>query len=69
LNAQPIVVDESEPLLGSRNFAPAQLVEDEVILALPISPRHTHCRMEEKSVASPEKHRALAALAALKFRH
>ncbi|GEM_PF-1027754 len=69
LNAQPINVDESEPLLGSLSFAPAQLVEDEVILALPISPRHTQCRLERQPVAEPGQHRALAALSALKSRH
>jgi len=39
----PIVVDEPEPLQGGRSFDLAALVEDEVILSLPISPRHDGC--------------------------
>lgn len=69
LNAQPIEVDETEPLLGSRHFSVAQLVEDELILALPISPRHLHCRASDEPEADAGRHRPLAALAALKSRH
>ncbi len=69
LNAQPIEVGESEALLGSRHFSVAQLVEDELILAVPISPRHLHCRVAEESETELERYRPLAALAALKSRH
>lgn len=38
--------DEREPLVGGRRFDVAGLVEDEAILALPISPRHPACEAE-----------------------
>ncbi len=69
LNAQPIEVDAPEPLLGSRHFPLAQLIEDELILALPISPRHPHCLAVENPETAADRHRPLAALAALKSRH
>lgn len=69
LNAQPIEVDDDEPLLGSRSFSVGQLIEDEMILALPISPRHAHCGTEQRPVTEPARRRALAALAGLKSRH
>lgn len=69
LNAQPIEVDAPEPLLGSRHFAIAQLVEDELILSIPISPRHAHCALADDAEPQAEGPRPLAALAALKSRH
>jgi uncharacterized protein len=69
LNAQPIEVGEREPLLGSRHFSVAQLVEDELILAVPLSPRHLHCSVAEEPETASGRHRPLAALAALKSRH
>jgi uncharacterized protein len=43
LNALPIDEAEEEPLLGSQRFDVVALVEDQAILALPISPRHDDC--------------------------
>jgi len=43
LDAIPIDDEPSEPLLAETGFDPAALAEDEAILALPISPRHTAC--------------------------
>jgi uncharacterized protein len=44
LDAVPVSVeDEPEPLLGSEQFDLAALVEDEAILAVPLSPRHAEC--------------------------
>jgi len=44
LAALPVAPDENvEPLLGSTDFDVAALVEDETILAIPISPRHVAC--------------------------
>lgn len=40
----PVDEAEEEPLLGSARFDLYALVEDEAILALPISPRHADCR-------------------------
>jgi uncharacterized protein len=41
-------VDESpdEPLLGSARFDLAELVEDELILSVPLSPRHAACPLD-----------------------
>lgn len=39
----PVDDSDDEPLLGSRRFDLDQLIEDELILALPISPRHSDC--------------------------
>ena len=40
LQRLPIDTEEEEPLVGSSTFQIVNLVEDELILALPISPRH-----------------------------
>ena len=69
LNAQPIEVGDSEPLLGSRHFSVAQLIEDELILAVPISPRHLHCRAAQEPALDSGRHRPLAPLVALRSRH
>jgi uncharacterized protein len=43
LNAQPITVDGDEALLGGSHFDWWELAEDQAILGLPISPRHSEC--------------------------
>jgi uncharacterized protein len=40
----PVDEAEEEPLLGSARFDLRNLLEDEALLALPMSPRHDHCR-------------------------
>lgn len=69
LNRAPIDESETEPLLGSAAFPIAPLVEDELILGLPISPRHQQCAAADGQAARPEPHGQLAALAALRPRH
>lgn len=65
-----IAVDEAdeEPLVGSRRFDLAALIEDEAILALPISPRHRACQAAVDHTPRPEVARqsAFAALAVLR---
>jgi len=76
-----IPVDESdeEPLLGSARFSLLTLIEDDAILALPMSPRHVSC--ESRPALEPgaagrkgaegdaeERPRPFAALAKLKPR-
>ncbi len=39
----PVDESEEEPLLGSTRFDLHELIEDEAILALPMSPRHDAC--------------------------
>jgi uncharacterized protein len=46
LNAVPIDESEVDALVGSARFDVWNLVEDEAILALPLSPRHDACRPE-----------------------
>lgn len=70
LGKLPIDESAEEPLLGSRQFDLASLVEEQAILALPISPRHEDCAAPAPAEAPRrphgETHRPFAALAALK---
>lgn len=76
-----IPVDEAddEPLLGSTRFDLHALVEDELLLALPMSPRHSTCsptavaalpdrpaQPAEQPAEQPAKPRPFAVLAGLK---
>jgi uncharacterized protein len=70
LEALPVDPEaEADPLVGSTSFDLAALVEDEAILALPMSPRHAVCPAGEAPTAAvePSPH-PFAALAALKRR-
>lgn len=42
----PVDDSEDEPLLGNRRFDLDELIEDELILACPISPRHAGCQSD-----------------------
>ena len=80
----PVDDSEDEPLLGSRRFDLDELIEDELILACPISPRHADChpdgRADQEVPVSPgepeagpdsgaaETRRPFAALAGFKPR-
>lgn len=71
----PIDDAPDEPLLGSRQFDLAALVEDQAILALPISPRHADCAAPAGvrpagagGHEGAETHRPFVALADLKPR-
>jgi uncharacterized protein len=70
LGRLPIDESPEEPLLGSHRFDLASLVEDQAMLALPISPRHDDCAAPApaKGDRGPggETHRPFEALAALK---
>jgi uncharacterized protein len=70
LGSLPIDESPEEPLLGSRRFDVASLVEDQAILALPMSPRHDDCASSATAEvdAGPdgETHRPFEALAALR---
>jgi uncharacterized protein len=68
LEALPVDPEaDADPLVGSRSFDLAALVEDEAILALPMSPRHAACPAgtAPAKAAEPKPH-PFAALAALK---
>jgi len=56
LHALPIDVAEEEGLLGSEEFDLTSLIEDDIILALPVAPRHPSCQAERDagpSIARP----------------
>ena len=74
-----IPVDEAddEPLLGSTRFSLLTRIEDDAILALPMSPRHAHCDHAQLAVdpgaadadsVARERPHPFAALAKLKPR-
>jgi uncharacterized protein len=54
LNAIPIDESEVDALLGSPGFDLLALIEDEAILALPLSPRHVDCRAPQLDAPEPE---------------
>lgn len=70
LSRLPIDESPEEPLIGSRRFDLAALIEDQAILALPISPRHDDCAMpapaQQERGPDGETHRPFEALATLK---
>ena len=70
LNAVPIDESEVDALIGSAQFDLWNLVEDEAILALPLSPRHDACRpaVLEQPAAEEERPSPFAALEQLKAR-
>ena len=64
LDAIPVdPAEEAEPLVAGNVFDLAQLLEDEILLALPISPRHATCP-EGRPRAEPAAGPAAAAPAA-----
>ncbi len=72
----PVDDAEEEPLVGSAQFDLHGLIEDEAILALPMSPRHADCELEGGLPAAagladeepPERPHPFAALEKLKPR-
>jgi uncharacterized protein len=69
----PVDESEDEPLLGSERFDLHELLEDEAILALPISPRHADCAAPvqmspDTGLDADGKPHPFAALAQLKSR-
>jgi uncharacterized protein len=70
LNRVPIDESEVEALVGSTQFDLLQLVEDEAILALPLSPRHPACQpaRDEGLSEAPARPSPFAVLDLLKAR-
>jgi len=67
LGALPITAEGDEPLLASRRFDLQDLVEEQTILALPISPRHPACERRAQAAApEPGTTRPFAVLGSLK---
>ena len=67
LGALPITAEGDEPLLASHRFDLQELVEEQTILALPISPRHPDCERRARGrEAQDDASRPFAVLASLK---
>jgi len=67
LGTLPITADGDEPLLASRRFNLLDLVEEQTILGLPISPRHPACeRRARAEQPEDDARRPFAVLASLK---
>ncbi len=70
----PVEESEEEPLLGSTRFDLHELIEDEAILALPMSPRHDACDPEvalpapDDALEGPARPNPFAQLKKLKSR-
>lgn len=64
-------VDETEVVLANATLDPRNLVEDELLLSLPLSPRHdeNECAAARRSTADNDKQSPFAGLAALKGRN
>ncbi|HYD62449.1 MAG TPA: YceD family protein [Noviherbaspirillum sp.] len=64
-----LLADESvEVIVGSRSFDVAQLIEDEALLTIPLSPKHEVCPapVEQKAAEEGEKESPFAVLKKLK---
>lgn len=82
-DAAPMDDDELDVLVGSKKFSTLELIEDEVLLALPTAPKHVVCPVVHESLvtgadgevepeAAPEEEKRpspFAALAGLKTKH
>ena len=82
-DAAPMDDDEVDVIAGSKHFSLLDLIEDEVLLALPVAPKHDVCPTVHESLvtgsdgeaqpeAEPEEEKRpspFAALAGLKTKH
>ena len=64
-DAAPVDEDEYDPVVGSEQFSLTALVEDEILLDLPLPPKHEHC-LEPLLAPSDVAASPFAALKALK---
>lgn len=70
-DAAPLDDDEADVIVGSRSFNLITQIEDELLLALPVSPRHAVCPDEilPEEDAAEKKPSPFAVLANLKTKH
>jgi uncharacterized protein len=61
IDAEPIRADGPEWILAQREMALRDLVEDELLLALPYAPRHGNCPAQDRE-APESRHTPLAGL-------
>ena len=64
VDAEPLEAEGPERIVASREMPVRDLVEDEVLLAIPLAPRHERCAGREKAAAS-EANSPFAALRGL----
>ena len=55
VDAEPLEAEGPEKIVASREMPVRDLVEDEVLLAIPLAPRHERCAGREKAAASEGK--------------
>ncbi len=70
-DAAPLDDDEADVIVGSRSFDLITQIEDELLLALPVSPRHEICpdAVEPEAAEAEKKPSPFAVLANLKTKH
>lgn len=70
-DAAPLDDDEADVIVGSRSFDLIMQIEDELLLALPVSPRHAVCPDEvlPEEAEAEKKPSPFAVLANLKTKH
>lgn len=51
IDAEPLEAEGPERIVAGREMAVHDLIEDELLLALPIAPRHEHCAARESGEA------------------
>jgi len=64
IDAEPIEAEGPERIVAGREMPVHDLIEDELLLAIPIAPRHEHCA-ERPSQAPGAKHAPFAGLRGL----
>ena len=70
-DSAPLDDDEADVIVGSRSFDLITQIEDELLLALPVSPRHAVCPDEAlpETAEAEKKPSPFAVLATLKTKH
>jgi uncharacterized protein len=64
IDAEPIEAEGPERIVAGREMPVHDLIEDELLLAIPIAPRHEHCT-ERPSQSAGAKHAPFAGLRGL----
>lgn len=64
IDGEPIVAEGPERIVAGREMPVHDLIEDELLLAIPIAPRHEHCA-ERPPEAAGAKHAPFAGLRGL----
>ncbi|HVB46997.1 MAG TPA: YceD family protein [Burkholderiales bacterium] len=49
IDAEPLTAESSDRVLASKSLLVRELIEDELLLAVPYAPRHMQCGMQEQA--------------------